>query len=46
MNGVRIGNGKVDLHFYVQRGRTALAAETTGDVNVVLTSSWRRFQGA
>jgi hypothetical protein len=44
INGMQIAGGEVDLHFYRQRGRTALAADTRGDVSVVLTSSWRRFE--
>jgi len=43
ISGMQVGEGQVDLHFALQRGRTSLAAETHGDVNVVLTSSWRRF---
>jgi glycogen debranching enzyme len=43
VNDLRIGEGKVNLHFYVQRGKTALAVDTQGDVQVVQTSSWRKF---
>ncbi|MPZ48357.1 MAG: amylo-alpha-1,6-glucosidase [Dehalococcoidia bacterium] len=43
IGGLQVGTEKVDLRFYLQRGRTSVAVETSGDVNVVLASSWRRF---
>ncbi|HWC29664.1 MAG TPA: amylo-alpha-1,6-glucosidase, partial [Dehalococcoidia bacterium] len=43
IGGMQVGEARVDLHFYLQRDRTSVAVETSGDVSVVQTSSWRRF---